>query len=67
MASARARSTLASSMRCLSAIHENMAGFIAAAMDIASVPSGKRVMGGVRYAFFSDPDENSRALQQIPR
>ena len=24
-------------------------------------------MGGVRYAFFSDPDGNSWALQQIPR
>jgi hypothetical protein len=24
-------------------------------------------MGGVKYAFFSDPDGNSWALQEIPR
>ena len=29
--------------------------------------SGVQDMGGVKYAFFSDPDGNSWALQQIPR
>ena len=28
--------------------------------------SGIRDMGGVRYAFFSDPDANSWALQEVP-
>jgi hypothetical protein len=29
--------------------------------------SGVQDMGGVKYAYFSDPDGNSWALQQIPR
>lgn len=44
-------------------IDEARARLVGNDVDVSQVSD----MGGVRYAFFSDPDGNSWALQQLPR
>jgi hypothetical protein len=44
-------------------VEEGRNHLVSKGVDVSAVTD----MGGVKYAFFSDPDGNSWALQQLPR